>query len=138
MARRLQGIEQRYTRGRRQLVEALEAAARPATAAELIASRPPMPQSTAYRNLAILAQAGVVQRVAGNDEYARYELAEELTGSHHHHLICSHCGSVEDFTAPARFERAIPSLIDAITETTGFHTHSHNIDLLGICARCSG
>ena len=54
-------------------------------------------QSSAYRNLAVLERAGVVHRIVTTDEFARYELAEDLT-EHHHHLICRSCGSVADFT----------------------------------------
>ena len=45
----------------------------------------------------MLEQAGVVHRVVATDEFTRYELAEDLT-EHHHHLICSSCGAVADFT----------------------------------------
>ena len=39
-----------------------------------------LPQSSAYRNLAVLVDAAVVHRLAGNDEFARYELTEDLAG----------------------------------------------------------
>ena len=44
-----------------------------------------------------------MRRVITEEEFARYELTEELT-EHHHHLICSTCGRVEDVTIPADFE----------------------------------
>jgi len=40
-------------------------------------------------------EIGVVRRVAGADDHGRFELAEELSG-HHHHLVCARCGKVED------------------------------------------
>jgi Fur family transcriptional regulator, ferric uptake regulator len=132
----LRRVDQRYTTGRRRLVEALAAAAHPVTTAELVQAQPGMPQSTAYRNLAVLAQAGVVHRVVGSDEYARYELAEELTGRHHHHLVCQSCGAVDDFTPSAAFERSINSLIGALG-AKGFQVETHRLDLLGTCARCA-
>lgn len=132
----LRRVDQRYTRGRRELAEALAAASRPVTAAELVASLPSMPQSTAYRNLAVLSQAGAVHRVAGNDEYVRYELAESLTGRHHHHLVCVSCGVVEDFAAPLPFERRLASLMGTVTTDTGFQADTHRLDLLGTCAAC--
>ena len=52
---------------------------------------PDLPHSSAYRHLADLQIAGLVRRVAANDEFARFELAEDLT-EHHHHL---HCVAVE-------------------------------------------
>src|SRR5690606_30458739 len=81
---------QRYTAGRRSLVEVLDQAGRPLTAAEILAAGS-LSQSSAYRNLAVLETCGVVHRVAGSDEFARFELAEGLTDHHHHHLICTAC-----------------------------------------------
>ena len=48
-----------------------------------------------YRNLTVLEDAGVISRVVTHDEWARFELAEDI-GGHHHHLICEQCGTVRD------------------------------------------
>jgi Fur family transcriptional regulator, ferric uptake regulator len=103
---RLRAAGQRYTRNRRSLVEVLESADRPLTIAETLRRRS-LPQSSAYRNLAVLEQAKVVHRITGTDEFARYELAEDLTDHHHHHLICASCGAVSDFTLPSSLERTL-------------------------------
>jgi Fur family ferric uptake transcriptional regulator len=134
---RLRRVDQRYTSGRRVLVEALLAAGRPVTTAELVAARPELPQSTTYRNLAVLEQAGVVRRVLGTDEYARFELAEELTGNHHHHLVCVSCGAVEDFEPPRRVEQSLADAIGTLTTGTGFRAETHRLDLLGTCGSCA-
>jgi Fe2+ or Zn2+ uptake regulation protein len=138
IATRLRRVGQRFTPGRRLLVDALARAHRPLTAAELVAGEPGLPQSTAYRNLALLEQAGVVHRVVGSDEYARFELAEELTGHHHHHLVCVRCGTVEDFDAPAPLEKRLDDAIRRFTAGTGFRADAHRLDLLGTCAGCAG
>jgi Fur family ferric uptake transcriptional regulator len=135
---RLRQIGQRYTGGRRQLVEALADAQRPLSAMELVRACQEIPLSTAYRNLAVLTQAGVAQRVLGHDEFARYELDEALTGAHHHHLVCRVCGNVEDFEAPPRFEESMDTLIGRASEGWGFSTVSHRVDLFGRCAACGG
>jgi len=136
VARRLGEIDQRYTRGRRQLVDALAGADRPLTAGELVAACPALPQSTAYRNLAVLGQAGAVHRVAGTDEFVRYELDEMVTGRHHHHLVCRACGAVEDFAAPPRLERSVTSLMGTVGSERGFRAESHRLDVVGMCAAC--
>jgi len=138
VAARLRRMGQRFTPGRRILVDALARAARPVTAAELVASESGLPQSTAYRNLALLEQAGIVHRVVGTDEFARFELAEELTGHHHHHLVCLRCGSVEDFDAPRRLEQGLAEAISRFTAEAGFRAEAHRLDLLGTCAGCAG
>ena len=137
VAARMAAIDQRYTRGRRQLVEALDSAPRPLTASELVATCPSLPQSTAYRNLAVLSQAGAVHRVAGTDDFVRYELDEDVTGRHHHHLVCRSCGSVEDFSAPAKLEQSVSALMGAIGGDRGFRPESHRLDVVGTCATCS-
>jgi Fur family ferric uptake transcriptional regulator len=133
---RLRRAGQRYTAGRRAVVDAIVAAERPLTAAELSGANPDLPQSTTYRNLAGLEQAGVLHRVAGSDQFTRYELSEDL-GGHHHHLICVDCGTVEDFTVPTRLERSLADVMGKVRAGSGFQAATHRLDLLGTCGDCS-
>ncbi|HZB04725.1 MAG TPA: Fur family transcriptional regulator [Actinomycetota bacterium] len=133
---RLRSIGQRSTPNRRALIEVLVEANRPLTATEILERRRSLPQSSTYRNLLALEQAGVVRRVTPTDEYSRYELAEDLIG-HHHHLVCSSCGSVEDFTAPQQLEHAVARTIGEITSRSGFSAQSHHVQLRGVCRNCS-
>jgi Fe2+ or Zn2+ uptake regulation protein len=135
----LRRVGQRFTSGRRAMVDALARLDRPVTVPELIASAPGLPTSSAYRHMTVLEQAGVVRRIVlGGDEHARFELAEALTDHHHHHLICSRCGKVDDFTVPARLERAVSDSLDEVAATTGFKATEHRFDLIGLCATCAG
>lgn len=136
-ATRLRQDGQRYTSNRRSLVEALEGAGRPLAIPEILESCPGVPQSSAYRNLAVLERAGVVHRIATVDEFARFELAEELTDDHHHHLICSRCGSVADFSVPPSLERRLEGALDEVAAQTGFAPEHHRFDLVGLCADCA-
>lgn len=133
---RLRAAGQRYTNGRRALVDRLRAAGQPLSIPELLDAPPRLPQSTAYRNLTVLEQAGVVHRIVSSDDFARFELAEDLT-EHHHHLICVRCGSVEDFTASAGLERSLGRAADEIASTTGFTPDRHRLDLIGTCSDCA-
>jgi Fur family ferric uptake transcriptional regulator len=128
--------QQRYTSGRRALVDALLAADRPMTIPELLAGRPQLAQSSAYRNLTVLERAGVVRRIVTSDDHARFELAEELTG-HHHHLICVACGRVDDFHVSTEGERALEAALHAAVEAIGFRADHHRLDLVGTCSRCA-
>jgi Fur family ferric uptake transcriptional regulator len=136
VAHRLREADQRYTTNRRALVEALSEADRPLTIPELLERRRSLPQSSAYRNLSILEEVGAVRRVVTNDDFARYELAEDLT-EHHHHLICSTCGAVEDFTVSKQLEERLTSAMTNVARRTGFQPKHHRLDLLGSCANCS-
>lgn len=93
-------------------------------------------QSSVYRNMVVLEQAGVVRRIVTNDEFARYELAEDLTGHHHHHLVCGSCGAVEDFIVPQAIEELLDSALDQVAEQHGFAADGHRLDLSGLCRDC--
>ena len=132
---RLRAVGQRYTSKRRALVEALRLAGRPAATQELVAARHGLPQSSVYRNLAVLEQVGVARRVLTEEGIARYELAEELT-EHHHHLVCRSCGAVEDVTIPSQLERRVERALADAALDVGFEGVSHRVDLIGTCRDC--
>lgn len=133
---RLRRTRQRYTSGRRQLVELLGSAGRPLTIPELREAGAAQSQSSVYRNLAILEQCGVVRRLVSHDEVARFELAEDLT-EHHHHLVCSSCGAIEDIALSPSVEAALHAAVDEARSGHDFETESHRFELLGSCADCT-
>ena len=133
-AARLRELQQRYTPKRRALVEALLASG-PRTIPELLAELAGQAQSSAYRNLTVLEEAGVVHRIVGGGQFARYELAEDLTG-HHHHLICTSCGAVDDFTLSDTVEHALEDALRRSARRSQFEATHHRLDLVGTCARC--
>jgi Fe2+ or Zn2+ uptake regulation protein len=135
-AERLAADGQRYTPNRKAIVGILTQATKPLALAELLAAGPGLAQSSVYRNLVVLEAAGVVRKVVATDEFARFELAEDLTG-HHHHLLCSSCGSVEDFTLPERVERTVETALVTAARRSGFRASHHRLDLVGLCAECS-
>lgn len=134
--RLLAGEGQRYTPVRRQIVDALAQAERPLTVESLREVRPSVPVSSAYRNLAVLERVGVVERVHTADDHARFELTEALTDHHHHHLECTSCGGVEDFTVPAGLERSLAEGLAEVARSRGFRADGHRLDLVGVCAAC--
>jgi Fur family transcriptional regulator, ferric uptake regulator len=136
VADRLRADGQRYTGGRRTLVDVLLATDRPLTIAEVLARVDGLAQSSAYRNLAVLERAGAVHRVVGSDEFARFELAEGLA-PHHHHLICSSCGQIVDFALDPDVETALETALARIARDDGFSVESHRLDLLGVCGACA-
>lgn len=132
----LGAVDQRYTSGRRRLVAALQQGDGPLTITQIAAVDTTLPQSSIYRNLTLLEDAGAVTRIVTNDDFARYELAERLT-EHHHHLICTQCGTVVDFELDSRTERTLDRALDDAASTAGFTATEHRLDLLGTCANCT-
>jgi Fur family ferric uptake transcriptional regulator len=133
---RLRGVGQRYTANRRALVETLLVAGGPVSIGDLLLRKGSGPQSSAYRNLAVLEQADVVRRVITEDDFARFELDEGLT-EHHHHLVCSNCGRIEDVAIPANVERSIGRTFDRLAKGAGFASVDHRLDLIGRCRSCA-
>jgi Fur family transcriptional regulator, ferric uptake regulator len=133
---RLDAVDLRYTSGRRAIVEGLGSADGPVTLPELLARVPELATSSAYRNLALMEEAGVVRRLVHGNGHACYELAEALT-EHHHHLICDSCGSVRDVRFDAKLERALDRTFDAVATAAGFTVGRHAIDVFGLCADCA-
>ena len=131
----LRRADQRYTSGRRRLVSALQTGGGPLTITQILDADESLPQSSVYRNLTILEEVGAVTRIVTNDEFARYELAEHLTG-HHHHLICSNCGDVADFALDGPTEQLLDRALHQAADSAKFSIEAHRLDLVGVCAAC--
>jgi Fur family transcriptional regulator, ferric uptake regulator len=132
----LKRIDQRYTPGRRAIVDFLASHGHPVSISDIAAELPEVPRSSAYRHLVDLQGAGVVRRIAAGDEFARFELAEDLT-EHHHHLLCTGCGRVIDVTPTPAFERTVDRVVAELAGQQGFHPTSHSLDIIGKCSLCA-
>ena len=134
--RKLATINQRYSSRRRRLVEALDRADHPLIATDIVAVDDDLPQSSVYRNLAVLEAAGVVVKVLTNGDRAAFELAEELKG-HHHHLVCVQCGLVLDIDVPNEVEQMLDTGVADLVSRAGFVLVGHRLDLMGRCKNCA-
>jgi len=135
VADRLHRVRQRYTGGRRALVTMLLGAGRPLTIAELLREEDGWSQSSLYRNLSVLEGCGVVRRLASADGTARFEVTEELS-RHHHHLVCSGCGRLDDVDLPARVEATLHAVTAEVGTALGYEVDEHRLELIGRCAEC--
>jgi Fur family ferric uptake transcriptional regulator len=133
----LKRVDQRYTPGRRAIVEFLVSSGHPVSISDIAAELPDVPRSSAYRHLVDLQTAGVIRRIAASDEFARFELAEDLT-EHHHHLLCTSCGRVIDVTPSPAFERSVDRVVAELAAQEAFQPTSHALDIIGICSSCRG
>jgi Fur family transcriptional regulator, ferric uptake regulator len=135
IASRLKDAEGRYTGGRRALVEVLLQAGRPLSVEEILAASPQVRQSSVYRNLALFEEGGLVHRVSGHGDHARYELAEEIVG-HHHHFACRSCGAVADVELPRQIEADLAGALAELSRRSGVTVEAHRIDVVGLCRDC--
>jgi Fe2+ or Zn2+ uptake regulation protein len=132
---RLNSLGVRSTKARRSVLEVLEAAEGPITASELQTRVDPViPLSSLYRTLGVLTESQLLANHHGVDGVTRFELAEWLTG-HHHHVVCSHCGEVTDVDFLAEHEARLEHIAEEIASLNGFLATSHTLELVGICGR---
>lgn len=134
VSRRLAEHDIRYTRGRQSVVTALVPLEGPESAADLH-RRLNVPMSSLYRSLTVLDEAGVLEKHHDADGLARFELAEWLTG-HHHHLVCVDCGTVEDVQLDPRSEELLEGLARRVAEKAGYRQTGHNLEVEGLCRGC--
>ena len=88
-------------------------------------------QASVYRTLEMLVDAGAVNLVSVGKTYPSYEIS--YGKKHHHHIICSECGDIEDIeTCPAR------SMSDYLAQSSKKFTsiHSHSLEFFGHCKKC--
>jgi Fur family ferric uptake transcriptional regulator len=127
----------RFTKGRRAVIDTLSRAKGPMSASELSHDLgPAVPLSSIYRTLSVLEEAGVVAHHLGAKGLTRFELAEWLTG-HHHHLVCVECGAVADIDIPAAKEASVRNLVSEIAEMASFQATDHALEIEGRCAKCA-
>ena len=133
---RLGRHDYRYTPGRRRLVETLAAAGQPVTLPDIASLAPELPLSSTYRNLEVLERAGVVDRISIGADRASFELAEPLL-SHHHHLVCVICGTIEDIRLDDELEELVDQGLTRAAQRANFTPLRHLLDLHGHCQKCA-
>lgn len=121
----------RVTTGRLQLLEILKRAGKPLTILDILKSFKgrSIDQATLYRALESLSENGIISRVDLRHGHTHYELQEK----HHHHLVCTDCGVVENVDSCL----AQSSQKNIIQQSKLFKSiYSHNLEFFGQCTSC--
>lgn len=87
-------------------------------------------RSTVYRALTWLENAGLLRKVARNNDRDVYEL--DYGYPEHDHLICKRCGEMIEFYNPN-----LSQIIDEVGRAHGFRVEGHRLEVKGICSTCS-
>jgi len=90
---------------------------------------PNVGQTTVYRTLKLLTDAGLAREVRLGDGRTYYE--HHFDHEHHDHMICTECGEVIEF-----FSEEIEKLQDEMAEQFGFTPTHHSLRILGLCGKC--
>jgi Fur family peroxide stress response transcriptional regulator len=88
---------------------------------------PSLSMGTVYRNLNILVEQKLIQKLPFGSTYDRYEVITKP----HYHLVCEACGCVQDFDMPHYAE-----INEQAQKMSGFNVSRHRIDFFGICQKC--
>ena len=83
---------------------------------------------TIYRTLVILARLNLICELHAGGSCHSYTIAAP---GHHHHLICSSCGRVVDFTGCE-----LEELQQSLSKETGFRIDGHLLEFIGLCQTC--
>lgn len=84
--------------------------------------------ATVYRVLTQFEQAGLIRRHHFEGDHAVFELD---AGEHHDHLVCIHCGHVNEF-----MDELIEARQDKIAQDAGFIVTAHTHTIYGVCRKC--
>ncbi len=84
---------------------------------------------TIYRTIEILTELGLICEMHAGGSCRSYLMRRP--SEHHHHLICSDCGRVIDFT-----DCGLGKLERRLAADTNFKINGHLLEFLGQCRQC--
>jgi Fur family transcriptional regulator, ferric uptake regulator len=90
---------------------------------------PSIGQTTVYRTLKLLTEAGLAREVRFGDGRTHYE--HNYKHQHHDHMICSQCGRIIEF-----FSAELEAIQDAMAAKHRFQVTQHLLRIIGVCAEC--
>lgn len=82
---------------------------------------------TVYRNLELLADAGVIQKINTAGSQKRFDGTPEL----HYHIRCEQCGRVDDIAMDCH-----DGLEKKAALASSYTVTSHHVEFRGICGEC--
>ena len=88
--------------------------------------------ATVYRNVELLNELGILNKVDFGDGRTRYELSAANPQLHqHHHLICLKCKKVIEFE-----DDLMDDLENLISQKSDFKIVNHEVKFFGYCSKC--
>jgi Fur family ferric uptake transcriptional regulator len=96
--------------------------------AQVAAKYPHVNISTVYRTLELLKQLGLVTETDFGEGRVRYHPAGK---GHHHHLVCTECGTVIDLD-----ESLLSSLESMLLREYKFSADLKHLAIFGRCVKC--
>jgi Fur family transcriptional regulator, peroxide stress response regulator len=82
---------------------------------------------TVYRNINILIDQNLVQKIESGSSFDRFDANIEQ----HYHFVCKECGSIDDLPIAA-----FDDLNEKINQMTEYQAEKHRLDFHGVCPGC--
>ncbi len=138
---RLKGNGFRWTITRKAILDLLSRTSKHMSAQEIYNSLlklyPGIGLSTVYRTLDLLSRMGLVNKLNIGEGKSRYEYRPGEESEHHHHLICTNCGRIIDYSDFLDEELLLIGKIEKnLARKHDFEVKEHNIDFYGLCKDC--
>jgi Fe2+ or Zn2+ uptake regulation protein len=119
----------RITTSRKAILSVFKNAAVPLSPVEIVTANPDIDKVSIYRTIEIFERIGLISSVAHGWKQ-RYELAAPFR-PHHHHLLCTHCGAIEEIQSDT-----LETMINFIAEEHAFEVTGHTFEVSGLCRNC--
>ncbi|MBN2543696.1 transcriptional repressor [bacterium] len=104
---------------------------------EVLKLHPGVGLTTVYRTVELLRNMGFVKKYEFGDGLSRYELEKGSKKPHHHHLVCTRCGKIIDYTDFVDEEVVLLRKVEnRLTKKYKFDIKNHQIHFYGICDEC--
>lgn len=87
-------------------------------------------RASVYRTIELFERLGIAQRL-----HFGWKFKLELTDAfhdHHHHLVCTNCGTIVDLPE----DSAIESHLENLASGQGFTMSAHQLEIQGLCQKC--
>ena len=121
-----------YSRQREEIIKVIKESYNHPTAEDIYmivkAKDPAVSRSTVYRNLGLLVDNKIINKISMQVGADRYDYVREL----HNHAICIKCGKIYDFKYNFEYEK----LKGIILNQTGIEISESGIHIEGICNSC--
>lgn len=123
----------RITKARKALLTIFESSTKPESVLNILSRLSKkgvkVNKTTVYRELSFLLKQGLIKEVYTDPTKIQYESSYL---DHHHHLICTGCGMVDD----VEMENELKYTEDKILKTKRFKVIDHSLEFYGFCANC--
>jgi len=138
---RFKGDVFRWTLIRKAILDLLSRTSKHMSAKEiydtLLKSYPGIGLSTVYRTLGLLSRMDLVNKLNIGEGERRYEYRSGEEKAHHHHLICTNCGKIIDYSDFLDEEKDLIRKTEKnLARKYNFIVQDHNIDFYGLCKNC--